>query len=240
MTGASEEQGEPGRAAAVNRSEVIDVLDGVPSLVSGIVFGLTAGLTPGPTSALVLTQTMRHGLGEGLKVAAAPLLTDGPIILATLLVIDRFADAQGVLGAIALAGSAFLVYLAVESFSVTGLATEAESGAPQSWQKGAMTNLLNPHPYLFWLTVGGPTVYRAYSGAVSWAVLFLAGFYVCLVGSKALMAALVAYGRSWLRSRAYVRIIRLLGLGLLGFAALFLWDGLGRLGLIPVPVWMPL
>ena len=48
----------------------------------GVVFGLAAGLMPGPLLALVIQQTLRHGPGEGIKVAAAPLLTDLPIVAA--------------------------------------------------------------------------------------------------------------------------------------------------------------
>ena len=68
----------------------------------GVVFGLAAGLMPGPLLALVIQQTLRHGPGEGIKVAAAPLLTDLPIVAAALFALDRLVDADGVLGAISL------------------------------------------------------------------------------------------------------------------------------------------
>ena len=44
------------------------------------------------------------------------------------------------------------------------------------------------------------------------------------------MAVLVQRGRSVLRSRAYLVVMRVLGVVLLMFAVLFLWEGLGRLG----------
>jgi len=61
------------------------------SLLAGIVMGLTAGFSPGPLSTLVITQTLRHGLKEGVKVAVAPLMTDLPIIAASLLLLSRVA-----------------------------------------------------------------------------------------------------------------------------------------------------
>ena len=62
--------------------------------LSGAVFGLAAGLMPGPLLALVIQQTLRHGPTEGIKVAAAPLLTDLPIVAAALFAVNRVADAD--------------------------------------------------------------------------------------------------------------------------------------------------
>ena len=54
------------------------------AFASGAFLGLSCGLAPGPLLALLLAQTLRHGPGEGCKVALAPLFTDAPIIVATL------------------------------------------------------------------------------------------------------------------------------------------------------------
>jgi len=72
------------------------------SLLAGIVMGLTAGFSPGPLSTLVITQTLRHGLKEGVKVAVAPLMTDLPIIAASLLLLSRAAHNENILGVISL------------------------------------------------------------------------------------------------------------------------------------------
>ena len=63
------------------------------------------------------------------------------------------------------------------------------------------------------------------------AVLFLIGLYVCLVGSKILIAWLVARSRGFLKSRGYVQVNRLLGVALAIFALLFARDGLRFFGL---------
>ena len=80
-------------------------------LWSGLILGLAAGVSPGPLLTLVVQQTMRHGVREGVKVAAVPLITDVPVVAATVVVV-RAGNLQGALGAISLAGAAFLVYLA--------------------------------------------------------------------------------------------------------------------------------
>ena len=51
-------------------------------MTSGILLGLSGGLSPGPLTALVISQTLRFGAREGMLVALAPILTDGPLVLA--------------------------------------------------------------------------------------------------------------------------------------------------------------
>jgi hypothetical protein len=51
------------------------------ALASGAFLGLSCGLAPGPLLALVVAQTLRHGLREGCKMALTPLVTDAPIII---------------------------------------------------------------------------------------------------------------------------------------------------------------
>ena len=196
----------------------------------GVVFGLAAGLVPGPLLALVIQQTLRHGAGEGIKVAAAPLLTDLPIVAAALFALNRLADADGVLGAISLLGAAFLGYLAYESVTTDLAAHGGPAPAPRSLRKGVAANLLNPHPYLFWLTVGAPIVWHAWATSPVNAAGFLVAMYGCLVGSKILLALLVGRGRTVLTSRSYMLAVRALGFMLLVFAVLFLRDGLRYLG----------
>jgi threonine/homoserine/homoserine lactone efflux protein len=181
---------------------------------------------------LVISETLKYGVKEGVKVAIAPLLTDVPIVLAALLVLDQLSDIEPVLGAVSLAGAAFLAYLAWESITFKGSAAEAEAAAPRSIRKGILANFLNPNPYLFWLSVGAPTVVRASERSTAAAVLFIAGFYVLLVGSKVLLAVLAGKSRRVLLSAVYVWAVRLLGCALLFFAALFCREGLAALGVL--------
>jgi threonine/homoserine/homoserine lactone efflux protein len=197
---------------------------------SGCVFGLAGGLTPGPTTALVVAQALRFGPKEGVKVALAPLLTDAPIIVLAALLVGQLARFEAVLGGLTLLGAAFLLFLAVESFRVRGSAIKEDAVGPRSIRKGFLVNLLNPHPYLFWIMIGAPTLLKAAGIGVFAAGLFLLGLYGCLVGAKVFMALLVGRSRSLLRSRGYVYVNRLLGLALALFAALFVRDGLRLLG----------
>jgi len=208
------------------------MLDDFAFLAAGCVFGLAGGFTPGPTTALVVAQTLRFGLADGIKVASAPLLTDAPIIAVALVLMGQLVQVEPVIGVVTLLGAAFLIYLAVESFRVRGVELPDDTIEPRSLRKGFMVNLLNPHPYLFWFVLGAPTLLKAVNESVLAAVLFVVGLYACLVGAKVLVAWLVARSRSFLKSRGYLYVNRLLGIALAVFALLFLRDGLGFLGVI--------
>jgi threonine/homoserine/homoserine lactone efflux protein len=92
-----------------------------------------------------------------------------------------------------------------------------------------LVNLLNPHPWLFWMTVGAAMLARARTVS-GWAVAgFLAMFYLLLVGSKMLLALGSARSRQFLSGRGYRRLLRAFGIILAGFALLLLREGLSRL-----------
>ncbi|MFA6111330.1 MAG: hypothetical protein WDA75_21445 [Candidatus Latescibacterota bacterium] len=42
------------------------------SLPAGLLLGLSAGVAPGPLTALILSETLRHGRAAGLRLALVP------------------------------------------------------------------------------------------------------------------------------------------------------------------------
>ena len=198
-------------------------------LISGIVFGLSSGLIPGPLLTLVITETLKHGIREGIKISIVPLLSDLPIVLVTILILTRLSDIRPALGIISILGTIFLFYLAIESLSFRGSEIDAEA-KPQSVKKGVITNLLNPNPYIFWLSIGAPTVVKSMDIGLLSASLFIFFFYFSLVGSKIIVAFVTGRSRHFLKSGNFIYTIRALGLVLLIFAALFLKNALGYFG----------
>lgn len=207
-------------------------LELVEPLARGLVFGLAAGLAPGPLVALVIAQTVRHGLRDGLRVAAAPLVTDLPIVAAALLLVGSVGTGP-ILGVIALAGAGFVALLAVETWRAAPAGPESAAvEAPRSWRRGIVVNLLSPHPYLFWLTVGAPALLAAAAVGPAPAVAFVVGFYGALVGSKAGVASVAARAGRRVGGRGYALVMRVIAAILGAFAAGLLLDGLGLVGVI--------
>jgi threonine/homoserine/homoserine lactone efflux protein len=202
------------------------------ALVSGVLLGLCCGLAPGPLLALVLAQALRHGAREGCKIALTPLVTDAPIIAVALVLAARLAELRPLLGVVSLAGGAFVLYLAWENFGPVRLDAEIPAVRAGSWFKGILTNLLSPHPWLFWLTVGAATLAKAIAQSWLAAAAFLCGFYLLLVGSKVLVALLAARSRNLLAGRPYRVVMGVLAVVLSVFALLLFREGLKRLAVI--------
>jgi len=202
-------------------------------LLAGTLLGLSAGIAPGPLLTLVAGETLRHGVRAGVRVALAPLLTDPPIILAAILLVRLLADQRLALASIHFAGGIYLAWLGFEGLRFRG-AEPLPSNPADSLRRGVIANCLNPNPYLFWLTVGTPTVLEAWSRGWSAAVAFVAAFYALLVGSKVLLALALGRARPILREWRYIGLMRGLGAVLLAYALLFLRDGWRLLDASPV------
>jgi threonine/homoserine/homoserine lactone efflux protein len=193
-------------------------------LFSGITLGLSAGLSPGPLLALVLSETLAHGKRAGISVALAPFLTDLPIILLSLLMIDFLSSSHIAFGILSFAGALYLLWLARENFQVRQFKVNA-GGSSQSLKKGIVVNFLNPGPYLFWISVGSPIMIKGWQLNILNPALFLAGFYIFLVGSKVLIAVLVGVYRARISDPLYRMINLILGVMLILISLKFFYDG---------------
>ena len=201
------------------------------TLAIGIILGLSAGFSPGPLLALVISETLRHGVGGGIRVALAPLVTDVPIVILSCLVLARLAHSNFILGAVSLCGSALVFYMGVSSLRTRPVTVDLNTGKSRSLTKGILVNFLSPNPYLFWLSVGAPLLTRALrENGIAAPAAFIAGFYVCLVGSKISLALVMGRSRALLQGKGYLYTMRLLGLVLCVLALLLLRDGLQLLG----------
>jgi threonine/homoserine/homoserine lactone efflux protein len=202
-------------------------------LIAAMVFGLSGGLSPGPLLTLVVSETLARGRNAGLAVSMSPLITDGPAIAAAVFLLDRIENSDSALGALSLAGGALLVSYGIAGLRGAKVEVEEAEVDRKSWAslaKGVSVNFLNPNPYLFWLTIGTPILLEAHSVGWSASIGFLLVFYTYLVGSKCVLAVLVAQSRSILHGRAYIWVNRILAIALLAFAAIFIRKGLLLLG----------
>jgi threonine/homoserine/homoserine lactone efflux protein len=201
-------------------------------LSAGIVFGLAAGFSPGPLIVLVIAETLRHSLKEGIKVSMAPLITDVPIILISLFILIKLAKFKTVLGCISILGGLFILYLSYESLKAKGLELNNPKQSPNSLKKAVVANALSPHPYIFYMSIGGPIMFKALSKNIFYAVSFIGCFLFFLVGSKVVLALAVRKSRSFIKGQTYIWIMRILGILLIFFSMMLFRDGLRLLDLI--------
>jgi len=194
----------------------------------GVGLGIGAGVTPGPLLGLIIAETLRGGWRSGMLVALAPPLADIVVVMLCFLALVRLPE--GVLPLLGIGGGFYVLFLAWETFhTVSPPSLLEEAGAVnhrRSLGKGLIVNLLNPHPYIFWLTVAGPLVAQSYQRSAFGAIIaFVCGFYGCLVGSKLLLALLVHGGRTRLQGRGYQLALRASSGLLVVFGVMLIWGG---------------
>jgi len=202
----------------------------VSELLLGISLGFAAGISPGPLSALVVTTALQRGVAAGVRVAIAPLLSDLPVVALSVLAVGAFPTR--VLPYLAAAGGLFVVFLGVDTFRRAERASfEHRPADPRDLRRGFITNILSPHPWLFWLAVGGPLLVSAWHRGAAPAVAFLLGFYGLLVGTKLSLAWGVAHGRRALSLAWYRRILAGSGGLLVLLGGVLIWQAAaGRFG----------
>jgi threonine/homoserine/homoserine lactone efflux protein len=193
----------------------------------GLSLGLSAGISPGPLLALVITASLRSGLAGGLRVALAPLLTDLPIIVVSVLLVEQLpAEILGWVGTI---GGLVVIWMGVEALRSARKATlpadlDTQADPKQELWRGVVVNALNPHPYLFWATVGGPTLVASWRISPWHALAFLLPFYGLLVGSKVAVAWLVSRQAGGLSLTWFRRVVAGCGVLMVGMGGLLIWQ----------------
>ena len=195
-------------------------------LLKGLIFGLSAGISPGPLTTLVVSETLMHKTWAGVKVAVAPLITDGPIIILCYFLLTRISNVPLLIGFISICGALYIFYLGVKSIRLKEFVVDVEGVRSQSLTKGILTNALSPHPYVFWISVGSTTMLKAMDVHVMALFLFLFGFYFCLLGTKIVLAIGVGMSRHLLSHKVFIIINNILGLVLIVFAGLLFYEGI--------------
>lgn len=183
-------------------------------LLLGLSIGFAAGISPGPLLLLVVTATLTSGWRAGVLTAMAPLITDVLVVAAVLLVLGQIpAGALGMLGVI---GGVFVAFVGVQTIRESRSAS-LPSGGPQvvpvgsTLGRASIMNLTSPHPWITWATALGPLTVATYQRGTGGAVALVVGFYAALVGSKVVLAVMVAGARHRLDDPRYRVVLRLAG-----------------------------
>ena len=154
----------------------------LPYILQGLTLGFAAGAQPGPFQTYLITQSLANGWRKTIIAAFAPLVSDGPIILITLLVLKQMpASLQR---GLYIAGGIFILYLAWSSFKqwrAFDENAEEEAQSKQGLWKAAVMNLVSPGPYIFWSLVSGPIFLKGLRESTSNGVAFMAAFYGTMI-----------------------------------------------------------
>jgi len=209
---------------------MIDSIWGIFTI--GLLLGAPCGIAPGPMLILIISETLRHGIRAGAKVACTPLLTDVPLVLTSGFIFTQILNMNILLGVISLFGSVFLLYLGTKNIRTANADITNFTPRPLQLKELLIANLVNPNPYLFWFTVGAPMMVSSFQQTWGSGITYLFSFYLGLCGVKLLLAIAAGKSRNFLHGILYRRIMQFLGFTLIGFSIILFRDGLIFLGII--------
>lgn len=177
---------------------------------------------------LTITTALQRGLRAGLTVALSPLITDAPIITICVLILSALP--KSVESILSVGGGLFVIYLGLETIRESRHAkldlNPSAQAEPRDLLRGAMVNALSPHPWLFWIGIGAPTLVRTGRESLAGGAAFLIGFFSLLVGIKMLAAFLAASGRRFLTGPWYSRVLVGSGALLVALGAVLAFEGI--------------
>jgi threonine/homoserine/homoserine lactone efflux protein len=196
-------------------------------LLAAAAIGFSAGVTPGPLQAVFLSYAIKGGWKKALPAAFAPLVTDGPVILLVLVILNNLPAVF--LRILQIGGAVFILYLAWESYQAyrnfQDIKAAEDTGTWGTLLKAATMNLLGPGPWLFWSLINGPNLLLAWGVSPWWGAAYLASFYGVFILSN---IALILVFSSMRKMGEQVRRMLLLvsALILAGFAVYQMLQGL--------------
>ncbi|MDX1501574.1 MAG: LysE family transporter [Thermoanaerobaculia bacterium] len=197
------------------------------TLLVALVLGCFAGLAPGPYTTMVVATAIERGFRPALRLAFTPFVTDVAPLVVTSLALDRMsASALSGIGAL---GGLVVIAIGVRLLS-RHLAEPLDPGtaAPPTvrfWH-AAVSQLLSPAPWLFWLLVGSPLFLRAWKRSQVEGGLFLAVLFLTNVGTASALAWGGSHGARLLSRRWRTVALRVAGGVLIGGGALLCWNAL--------------
>lgn len=167
-------------------------------LFLGITFAFAAVVQPGPYQTYIISQSIKHGFRNTWPAALAPLLSDGPIIILVLFLLNNIPD--WFVHFLQIAGAMFLFFLAFKAFKSWKYYNFAEAVNSQSKHQtlfeAATVNFLNPAPFLSWSLVMGPIFLEGIEQSLSYGIALLAGFYSVMVLGQFALILLFTYARA--------------------------------------------
>ena len=195
----------------------------IQDIFAGFIFGVAAGLSPGPLMALLVSETLKGHKKNGILVSISPIITDIPVLLISLSILNRIKEIEHLLTGVYFVGALFLFYLGYKNIKIKKLRIDTDLTG--SLKKGIILNILNPYTYLFWFFIGAPYVSNA---GLFGGFLFATFFFIGITGSMMMIAIFTQKLKKFIESRYYIYLLRFIGVLFFVFGFILLEDCLSK------------
>ena len=196
----------------------------IKDIITGFIFGVSAGLSPGPLMALLISETLQGHRKNGILVSISPIITDIPILLISLFILDKISEVKHLISFVYFLGALILFYFGYKNLRIKHF--QLDTDLTGSLKKGVILNILNPYTYLFWFFIGAPYVREA--GFIG-GILFTVFFFIGITGSMMLIAVFTEKLKKFIESRYYIYLLRFIGVLFIALGIMLFEDGLSKI-----------
>ncbi len=199
-------------------------------LITAIGLGIAYAAAPGAVNTEAIRRGVAHGARSTLLVEAGSLIGDSLWAVLALLGITVFSQHLAVQIVLGIVGGCFLLRMAWlalhEAFLRPVTFSPSSSSSRGDFATGVVFGLANPVGLAFWSGLGSSVVASGIVG-VEFA-LFFVGFFVGAALWSVGIAAVMRWGRRWIRPTFFRWINALCGLALGYFGVRVLWTTVGE------------
>ncbi len=203
------------------------------ALLAGLGFGFLVAAEVGPVSLLCIRSTLRHGWRVGAAIGLGAATVDvlyallGSAGAAALLQVDVLRVALGALGACVLAAISARTLWSALRVRLGAEATDEVASPQRAYATAVAATASNPLTIASWAAVFSAASTADLVASTAGASALLAGIGLGSAGWFALLSGGVALGRRRIGERGLRIVDAGAGVGLLGFAGVLGWRGLG-------------
>jgi len=199
-------------------------------LIFGMTYAFAAAVQPGPLQTYIISQTLEKGWRSTLPAAFAPLISDIPIFILILFLLNTMPDNFIII--LRIGGGLFLLFLAFKAFKswqeFDANKTSSNESGQQTLFNAVLVNLLNPNPYLGWSLIMGPLFLEGWRLTQINGIALIAGFYLTMILTLAGIIILFGFARK-LGAQVSKILIGLSAIVLFVFGIYQLWLGISPL-----------
>ncbi|MFN8498171.1 MAG: LysE family transporter [Anaerolineae bacterium] len=199
------------------------------TLIAGVLLGISFCMPVGPVTIETVRRGLRGGFGPALALQLGSIIGDTTFCVLAFLGLAPLVTHAAIRVPLWLLGAAVLAYLGIGALrdarrGVTLQVAEALTGK-DSFRTGAVMSLTNPLAILWWVSIGGAMLASGITdtspvGTASFVVSFVLG---CTLYAF-FMAALVGFGRQFVRPTLFRALTAVSGIALVLFGAQVGWQ----------------
>lgn len=200
---------------------------------SSFVLALSGAMMPGPLLTATITESSRRGTLAGPLLIVGHGILELALVVALLLGLAPFLKQEKVFAAIAIAGAAILIWMAVGMFrtlpSLSLSWNEKTTEGGHLIVSGVLLSIANPYWTVWWATIGLGYILHCMRFGLLGILFFFSGHILGDLAWYAAVSAAVARGRHLLSDRLYRGVIGTCAAFLVVFACYFVFAGLQKI-----------